>query len=84
MKKKILSLIVLIGILIISCTREPILNKNEYKIVDTISTTRNGFDMILGYDVIVKYDSAFYYGFISPVGNLTFMNHRKIDIKRFK
>ena len=66
-----------------SCTT-PVLNKNEYKIVDTLSIGRNGFNTILSYDVVVKYDSSFYYGTINTKGELTYLNPRKVKTYKLK
>lgn len=78
MKKFILFLSV---IFLMSCEATPVLCKHEYKVVDTLHVAKNLFKMTLSYDVIIKYDSAYYYGVLSPKGNLTFMEHRKLKIK---
>ena len=70
-------------LLLMSCT-EPVLNKNEYKIIDTLSIGKNGFNAILDYSVIIKYDSSFYYGRITPKGELTYINPRKIKVNKLK
>jgi hypothetical protein len=64
-----------------SCTK-PILEKNEYQIIDTLYVSRNGFNQIIGYDVIVKFDSSNHYGRITNDGVLTYMNPRKIELCR--
>ena len=69
--------------MLISCT-SPVLKKSEFKIVDTVHVSRNGFNTTLGYDVIVKYDSSFYYGSINTKGELTYMNVRKIKTEKLK
>lgn len=79
MKTKTKLLIILI-LLLVSCT-SPVLNKNEYKVVDTLCVNRNGFNMVLGYDVLIKYDSAYHYGVLSPRGKLIHLNPRKIKLK---
>lgn len=71
----ILSLICLFG-----CTY-PVLKPHEYEIVDTIRESNNGFGYTLGYDVIIKYDSSFYYGYIDRSGRLTKVEFRPIKIK---
>lgn len=82
--KKIIALIIVTMMLsLISCV-QPILKKSEFKIIDTISVGRNGFNKILSYEVIVRYDSAFYYGTINPKGELMYMNVRKIKINKLK
>jgi len=83
MKKKILCGILLILILASSCVT-PVLNKNEYEVVDTTNTSKNAFNKPLSYDVIVKYENSFYYGTLSSKGKLKEMNHRKIDLEIFE
>lgn len=64
-----------------SCSdSEPILDSHEYTITDTTYIGRNGFDMILYYDVILlnHYDSTYHAGKISPDGKLTAYNPRPI------
>lgn len=78
MKKFILFLFV---IFLMSCENQPVLKKHEYKVVDTLHVSINGFGNVLGYDVIIKYDSAYHYGTLDPKGNLTYMNLRKIVLK---
>lgn len=60
-----------------SCT-EPVLDKGEYVVVDTINVQRNGFGKALGYDVVIEYDSAYHYGYINKSGELTYVKTRKI------
>lgn len=78
MKKFILLLSI---IFLMSCESTPVLSKHEYKVTDTLCVSKNGFGNILGYDVIIKYDSAYHYGTIDSKGNLTYMNPRKIILK---
>lgn len=66
-----------------SCS-QPILNKNEYVIIDTLHTARNGFNQILDYDVIIKYDSLFYYGTIDTKGILIYLDIHKIKTYKLK
>jgi len=79
--KKILLFAALV--ICISCT-QPVLEKTEYEIVEIVNTSRNGFNMILGYDVIIKYDSAYYFGWIDKDSTLTKINPRKIELKPLK
>jgi hypothetical protein len=67
---------------LVSCNREPILTKREYKVVDTTSIARNGFNMVLGYDVIIKIDSSFYAGQLDSEGNLFEVNPRKLNLQK--
>lgn len=67
---------------LVSCNREPLLTKKEYKVVDTTSIGRNGFNMVLGYDVIIKIDSSFYAGQLDSEGNLFEVNPRKLNLQK--
>ena len=78
--KKIL-FVLLCGICLSSCVSEPVLNKGEYTVIDTIKISRNGFNHILGYDVIIKIDSSLHYGELNSDGNLIMVNPRKIKYK---
>lgn len=80
MKKLIL---LAIAIIFTSCIH-PVLNKNEYKVVDTLKINYSNFGRIYCYDVIVKYDSTYHYGVIDTEGNLTEMNPRNIKTERIK
>ncbi len=70
----------IICIIFVGCV-EPVLNSNEYVIIDTLENNRNGFGMILSYDVVVmvKEDSSFHYGRLTNDGILV-----DIDIKKVK
>ena len=60
-----------------SCS-EPVLDKGEYVIVDTLNVSRNGFGYALEYEVIVEIDSSYHYGTINGDGELTNINIKKI------
>ena len=66
---------------LVSCNREPVLTKGEYKVVDTTHISRNGFNMVLGYSVIMKIDSSFYAGQLDSEGNLFEVNPRKLNLQ---
>lgn len=58
--KKLKNLIIigiLIGILM-SCNYHPILEKNEFIVVDTLHASINGFGNVLGYNVIIRMKSS--------------------------
>lgn len=82
MKK--LALIALVSLLG-SCS-EPVLEKHEYTIVDTVDVNRNGFSQILSYDVYVKLkqDSSFHYGRITPDGDLVDISIRSLNPRVFE
>ena len=82
--KKLITLIIVTTMLLLMSCVQPVLKTNEFKVVDTLSVNRNGFNSILSYSVIIKYDSSFYYGSISPKGELTYMNVRKIKTEKLK
>jgi len=62
----------------ISCTH-PVLEKSEYEVAEILYTSRNGFDMILGYEVIIRYDSAYYLGWMDKDSVLTSLKPRKFE-----
>lgn len=66
---------------LVSCNREPVLTKREYKIIDTTSIGRNGFNQIMGYGVIIKIDSSLYAGQLDSEGNLFEVNPRKLNLQ---
>ena len=66
--------------LLLNACAYPVLNKNEYKVIDTLNISRNRYNYIMGYDVIVKYDSTYHYGFLNREGNLTYLNPRSLKI----
>jgi len=70
--------------LLVSCIEtNPILTHKEYTIVDTTYVGRNGFGVILHYDVILlnHYDSMYHVGSITTEGKLTDYNPRPIKLK---
>lgn len=76
-------LILLTALTLISCYPErPVLGKNEYKVIDTTYVARNGFNMILGYDVIIEIDSAYYAGSLNSNKELIRVNPRKLKYKK--
>lgn len=76
-------LILLTALTLISCYQErPVLGKNEYKVIDTTYVARNGFGMILEYDVIVEIDSAYYAGSLNSNKELIRVNPRKLKFKK--
>ena len=58
-----------------------VLNKSEYKVIDTTYTSRNGFSAILRYDVIVEIDSSYYAGSLNSDKELIYVNPRKLNFK---
>ena len=79
--KKLLILVVVLTL--ISCVdNRPILGKNEYKVIDTTYISRNGFNMILEYDVIIEIDSSYYAGALNTDKELIRVNPRKLKYKK--
>ncbi len=76
-------IIILFTILSLGCTSE-ILKPIDYKIIDTLHISKNGFGMVLGYDVIIKYDSSFYYGTIDYNGKLSDIKFKPLNLKKYK
>ena len=81
--KKFLIITTLLTVLTSCSDSEPILDSHEYTITDTTYIGRNGFDMILYYDVILlnHYDSTYHAGSVSPAGKLIDYNPRPINFK---
>ena len=76
------SVLVAIAITLLSCSNEPVLNRSEYKVVDTTYVAKNGFNAVLGYDVIVEIDSVYYAGSLNTNGELVYLNPRKLKINK--
>jgi hypothetical protein len=76
-------LILVVALTLISCVdNRAILGKNEYKVVDTTYISKNGFNMILEYDVIIEIDSSYYAGSLNPDKELIRVNPRKLKYKK--
>ena len=69
-------------LIVVSCRQQPVLQKGEYKVVDTTHTSRNGFNMILEYDVIIEIDSSYYAGSLDPYKELIRVNPRKLKLQK--
>ena len=79
--KKLLTLVVALAL--ISCVdNRAVLGKSEYKVIDTTYISRNGFNMILEYDVIIEIDSSYYAGSLNPDKELIRVNPRKLKYKK--
>lgn len=80
-----LGLLIIATSLLTSCS-EPVLEKHEYTIIDTVDVSRNGFNKILSYDVYIKLkqDSSIHYGEITPDGDLVRVNIKSLDPKIFE
>ena len=79
--KKLITVLVIV-FLLISCS-EPRLFNNEYKIIDTLYVSKNGYGYIVGYGVIIQFnsDSTYHYGFITDNNKLIDVNIRQIKLK---
>ena len=77
-------LLLLTSITLTSCFSEtpPLLNKNEYKVIDTTYVSRNGFGNVLEYEVILEIDSSYYAGSLNSDKELNHINPRKLNIKK--
>lgn len=72
----------LVTLTLISCVDDrAILGKNEYKVVDTTYVSKNGFNMILEYDVIIEIDSSYYAGSLNTDKELIRVSPRKLKFK---
>jgi len=60
--KKLFFLIIIVSLL--GCQNNDIIiddnNNVNYEIIDTFRISRNGFDYIMGYELIIKIDSSYY------------------------
>jgi hypothetical protein len=80
---KILILVTLLAITTVSCV-QPVLNKDQYIIIDTVEANTNNFGAITSYDVIVKFESNFYIGHLYD-GELMEINLvNKIDTSKLR
>ena len=76
-------LILVVALTLISCVdNRPILGKNEYKVIDTTYISKNGFNMILEYDIIIEIDSSYYAGSLNRDKELIRVNLRKLKYKK--
>lgn len=72
----------LVTLTLISCVDDrAVLGKNEYKVVDTTYVSKNGFNMVLEYDVIIEIDSSYYAGSLNPNKELIRVSPRKLKFK---
>ena len=72
----------LVTLTLISCVNDrAVLGKNEYKVVDTTYVSKNGFNMVLEYDVIIEIDSSYYAGSLNPNKELIRVSPRKLKFK---
>ena len=72
----------LVTLTLISCVDDrAVLGKNEYKVVDTTYVSKNGFNMILEYDVIIEIDSSYYAGSLNTDKELIRVSPRKLKFK---
>ena len=83
MKKIKLILAILALILIYSCVR-PVLNKNEYTVIDTLKVNYSNFGRVVGADVIIKCENTYHFGVLNENGLLLEMNVKNLKIDRFK
>lgn len=84
--KKTLTIAALV-ILLASCSSpSSILPKSEFRVIDTLSTIKNGYNTVLGYNVIIRLeqDSSFHFGGIDISGKLRFVKITKLDLNKFK
>ena len=81
--KKILLTLAAVTLLTSCSNYDPILESNEYTIIDTTHICRNGLSMVLTYEVIIlnHYDSMYHAGEITPGGILTEYNAKPIKLK---
>ena len=81
--KKIILILILLSTTMISCV-QPVLNKNQYTIIDTLEVNKSNFELIISYDVIVKFEDNFYIGCLyhSELTEINLIN--KIDTLKLK
>ena len=78
-------LLIITTITLLSSCVEPVLRGDEYQVIDTLEVNKNGMGLILGYDVIVKFnhDSTLHYGYIHKDGELTRVEIKPLDLKKY-
>jgi len=81
--KTMKKLLFLILILFTTGCTEPILDYRDYEVIDTLNVNRNGFGTLMGYDVIIKIDTSYFYGYIDKKSMLLGIG-RKIHVERLK
>ncbi len=66
-------LLIILSVMLLGSCVEPVLESNQYTVVDTLRRSKNGFNHTLGYDVIIrlKSDSTLHYGYVTTEGTLT-------------
>jgi len=75
--------LILIGILFLclsSCKPIPILDGEEFTVVEVLYVNRNAFNDILGYDVIIRYNNEYHAGKINKNSELLYYNPRVIKL----
>ena len=78
-------LLIILSVFLISCAKPPrVLDKKEYKIIDTLEVNYNNFGDRSGAKVIIKYDSTYHYGVTDSWGNLMKMNPRNLKNIKLK
>lgn len=80
--KRLLILFLLIWVS--SCSEKPILQRNEYEIVDTLAIVNDNFDNILGYNLIIKYGSSYHYALMDEDANIVYVEVKKIKPENWK
>jgi len=73
-------LILLLCLTLIQCHTNSALNKKDYILVDTLHVARNGFNVIIDYDVILKIDTSYWSASMRPNGTIRSLD-RKLNIK---
>jgi uncharacterized protein YcfL len=80
--KKITAILGLIIFLLVSCSESNDINCNnnnfKYQIIDTTNISKNGFNMVLGYDVIIRIDTSYYSASLRKNGKINYI-HRKLN-----
>lgn len=81
--KTVFLILTTIMLLTACVNEEPALAPSEYTIIDTTYVARNGFNMVLCYDVILlnHYDSMYHSGSIELGGKLITYNPRPLKLK---
>jgi len=76
----LLVLLTIITLLFGSCSQPISKKKIPYELIEITNTSKNGFNMVLGYDGIIKIDSTYYSASFNPDTALLYINQKLFKI----
>ena len=85
--KKLFSILIAV-ILLTACDKSypaPILEKSEYEVIQILSISRNGFEQIMSYHVIIEDKSGdLYYAKLNRQKDVYYIKFGKLNLKRIE